>query len=83
MIRTQILLDRATYDALRRAAFAKGKGISAFVREVLSSVLGSPRKPGRKGRRYAWAFIGKSRDPDGARDVSARHDAHLGGRARW
>lgn len=71
MIRTQILLDKLTYDALRRAAAAQDKAISALVREVLARSLGTEPAQGRR-RRYGWTFVGMARGT--TRDVSRRHD---------
>lgn len=80
MVRTQILLDRETYDLLRRAAAERGASLSAFVRETLRTALGGP---GRRGsaRRFGFTFVGFARG--GRSDVAERHDAVLARRKRW
>jgi len=80
MIRTQILLDKLTYEALRRAAAAQDKAISALVREVLARSLGTEPTPGRR-RRYGWTFVGMARGTTS--DVSRRHDDYLSEGKRW
>jgi hypothetical protein len=80
MVRTQILLDRETYDLLRRAATARGSSVSAFVRETLRDVVGGPR-PRAGRRRYGFTFVGCVRG--GRRDVAEHHDAVLARGGRW
>ena len=80
MIRTQILLDKLTYEALRRAAAAQDKAISALVREVLARSLGTEATP-RRRRRYGWTFVGMAHGS--ASDVSRKHDEYLAEGNRW
>ena len=47
MRRTQIQLDEATYELLRRRAFEQGVSISALVREALREHLSIGRAPRR------------------------------------
>lgn len=80
VIRTQILLDSATHAALKKAAAARGKGLSALARELLGAALrGATTKRGR--RRYDWTFVGKAHGGPG--DVAQRHDDYLNRGARW
>lgn len=79
MVRTQILLDRETYERLRRVAAERGLGLSAFVRETLRTALGAT--PKRGGRRYGFTFIGMLKERD--RRVAESHDRHLGRGSRW
>ncbi len=80
VIRTQILLDSSTHAALKKAAAAQGKGLSALVRELLSAALrGTVGKRGR--RRYDWTFVGTAHG--GPSDVAERHDDYLNEGERW
>lgn len=80
MIRAQVQLDEATYEALRHRAFAEKKSLSAVVRELLSQALGEHGGKPRKGRRR-FTFIGIARGSKS--DVSARHDDYLNQKKRW
>ena len=80
VIRTQVLLDAATHAALRKAAAARGKGMSALVREILSEALRGPAgKPG--GKLYDWDFIGMGNS--GVGDIAENHDRYLNEGKRW
>ena len=79
VVRTQILLDRATYERLRRTAAERGMGLSALVRETLQVALGGPSPGG--GRHYGFTFVGTLNDRD--RRVAETHDRHLGRGSRW
>ncbi|MCU0728282.1 MAG: ribbon-helix-helix domain-containing protein [Planctomycetes bacterium] len=78
MIRTQILLDPGTHDALRRLAFGRRKSVSAIVREILAEAL-SPA--GKGGARYDFGFVGMIGDDPEA--VAENHDDYLGEGDRW
>lgn len=80
MIRTQVQLDEALYEALRRKAFRERKSIAATVRAILARALGRPPSRGGKARRR-FTFIGAVRGK--AKDVSVRHDDYLGSGTRW
>ena len=80
VIRTQILLDPSTHAALKKAAAAQGKGLSALARELLGAALRGTA--GKKGRhRYDWTFVGMAHGGPG--DVSERHDDYLNEGKRW
>jgi hypothetical protein len=80
VIRTQILLDPATHAALKKAAAAQGKGLSALARELLGAALrGTATKRG--SRRYDWTFVGMAHGGPG--DVAERHDDYLNRGERW
>ena len=44
MKRTQIQLDEATYEAVRRKAFEQGVSMASVVRETLADALGTSRE---------------------------------------
>ncbi len=81
VIRTQILFDPATYEALKRAAAARGMGLSALVRELVRGALGAEPKP-RRRTRYGFTFVGIGRR-ETVHDVSERHDDYLNRGKRW
>ena len=79
MKRTQIQLDEATYEAVRRKAFEQGVSMASVVRETLADALGTSRKSKSKSRKLTiddFTFIGMGRDPNPPRDVpvSVDHD---------
>lgn len=77
MKRTQIQLDEATYEAVRRKAFEQGRSMASVVRETLAEALGTSDKSGeRKLTIEDFTFIGMGRDPNPPRDVpvSVDHD---------
>ena len=76
MKRTQIQLDEATYQALRRRAYEEQSSISAIAREILARALapGGPRRTAA-GR---FKFVGAGRSRQGKLSpVSERHDEAL------
>ncbi len=77
MKRTQIQLDDATYDKLRRKAFEEGRSMSAVVRETLAESLGTSAPA--KGRMIGdFGFVGAGRArPDRDRPISEAHDKAL------
>ena len=81
MKRTQVQIDEATYERLRREAFERGMSVSALVREVLQERFGT--RP-RRYRLEDFGFIasGESEQGDLA-PVSERHDEALGREPRW
>jgi hypothetical protein len=82
VIRTQILLDAATYDLLRKTAAARHMSVSGLARELFRACLGGGSAPGGK-HPYDFSFVGKGRGKKGARDVAVRHDAYLGREGSW
>ncbi len=77
MKRTQIQLDEATYEAVRRKAFERGRSMASVVRETLAEALGTADH-GRQAKLTIddFTFIGMGRDPDPPRNVpvSVDHD---------
>lgn len=74
MVRTQLQIDEATYDALRRKAHQERKSMSALVREILHEQLET--SPGAKkllSRDFSFISSGTS----GRSDTSVRHDEAL------
>ena len=77
MHRTQIQLDEATYDAVRRRAFEEGASLSAVVRKLLAEALGvTPGHPTQRIEDFTFVGVGRSRQGDHA-PVSERHDEAL------
>ncbi len=80
MKRTQIQLDEATYDALRRRAFDEGRSISAVARSILAEALGSSRPgadPPLRIEDFTFIASGRSRRNSKARPTSVHHDEAL------
>ncbi len=81
MVRTQIQLTEAQYEALRARAAAEGRSMADLVRASVDALL---REPGHVGagerRRRALDVIGRYRS--GPADLSAEHDRHLAERSR-
>jgi len=76
MKRTQIQLDEATYERLRRRAFEKGVSMAALIRELLQESLGT--RPTRRMRLEDFRLIGAGRSQTSALDpISERHDEAL------
>ena len=77
MKRTQVQLDEATYEALRRKAFEQGSSIAAIVREILAESLGT-YQAGRRRSMEDFTFVGIGRSRQGRQaPVSERHDEAL------
>lgn len=76
MKRTQVQLDEATYQLLRRMAFEKEISMAGLIREVLQEHLGT--RPARRRRVEDFTFIGSGWSDDGSLEpVSERHDEAL------
>jgi hypothetical protein len=77
MKRTQVQIDEATYEALRRLAYEQSKSVSAVVRALLSQAL-QPKGREKPLSLKDFKFIGAARSSPGklAR-VSTRHDDAL------
>lgn len=76
MKRTQIQLDEATYELLRRKAFDRGISMAALLRDMLREHLGSP--PMHRRRLEDFRFVGFARSEQGElAPVSERHDEAL------
>ncbi len=77
MKRTQIQLDDATYEAVRRRAFKDGRSMASVVRDTLAEALGTTaRNRNKKWTIEDFTFIGMGTDPDPPPDVpvSVDHD---------
>ena len=78
MIRTQIQLEPAQERSLRRFARREGISLAEAVRRCVDKALVGEEEAGATERyRAALALVGSLRDPSGARDVAANHDAYL------
>ena len=80
MKRTQIQLDDATYEAVRRRAYERNRSMSSVVREALAKAFGV--EPGAEERKWTiedFTFIGMGSDRDNRPDapVSENHDDAL------
>lgn len=75
MHRTQIQLDRETYQALRRLAFERGQSLSATIRELLRQALGITRPSPRKIEQFTFIGAFASGEPN---RISEEHDKPLG-----
>lgn len=77
MVRTQIQLTEEQLHKLRRAARAQGVSLAEIVRRCIDRAI-EQEIPGRRDD-YARAarLVGAFQDREGARDVSAQHDAYL------
>lgn len=77
MRRTQIQLDDATYEAVRRLAYERGRSMASVVRETLSEALGTAG-PGQEPQRTIedFTFVGMGVDSHPPEDVpvSVDHD---------
>jgi hypothetical protein len=77
MVRTQVQLTEKQAEALRRLALARGCSVAQLVRQGVELALsGSATVLPAERRRRALAAVGRFRS--GRRDVSAKHDDHLG-----
>ena len=77
MVRTQIQLTEEQLHKLRRAARGQGVSLAEIVRRCIDRAI-EQEIPGRRDD-YARAarLVGAFQDREGARDVSAQHDAYL------
>ena len=75
MKRTQIQLDDATHEAVRRRAFEQGRSMASVVRETLAEAFGT-RGAGPPRKIEDFAFVGMGSDPTPPPDtpVSEDHD---------
>ena len=75
MKRTQIQLDDATYEAVRRQAFDEGRSMASVVRETLARTFGTAPPEARKTIKD-FTFVGIGSDPNPPEDVpvSVDHD---------
>lgn len=75
MKRTQIQLDDATYEAVRRRAFEEGRSMASVVRESLARTFGTAL-PEVRTTIEDFTFVGIGSDPNPPEDlpVSEDHD---------
>lgn len=76
MKRTQVQLDEATYQLLRRKAFDRGISLAALIREVLREHLGMSLATRRRIEDFTFIRSGSS-DDGSLKPVSERHDEAL------
>jgi plasmid stability protein len=74
--RTQIQLDEATYQALRRRAYEEQRSISAVARRILARALAPAARRLPAAGRFSFVGAGRSRQGKLA-PVSERHDEAL------
>ena len=75
MKRTQIQLDDATYEAVRRRAFDEGRSMASVVRESLARTFGTVVPEGRKTiNDFSFVGIGSDPNPPEGPPVSVDHD---------
>ena len=73
MKRTQIQLDEATYEAVRRRAFDEGRSMASVVRETLARTFGTAPPEARKTIED-FTFVGIGSDPNPPEDVPVSED---------
>ena len=73
MVRTQLQIDEATYEALRHTAHKQRKSMSAVAREILREHLEGAAHRGAKRAKFTFVGAGAS----GRKDISVRHDDAL------
>ena len=85
MKRTQVQLDDATYDMVRRRAFEDRRSMSAVIRETLAAAFATERKVAVRVGDLGFVGAGRSRQSPGE-PVSEHHDdafaTALSGRGR-
>lgn len=76
MVRTQIQLTEAQFQALKARAADEGRSMADLIRELVEeSLTGSGRPRREERRRRALGAIGML--AKGPRDLSRRHDDYL------
>lgn len=76
MVRTQIQLTEAQYEALRARAAAEGRSMAELIRTGVDAILRGPTRVGaEERRRRALEAIGCCHS--GPADLSSQHDRHL------
>jgi hypothetical protein len=77
MVRTQIQLTEAQFEAVRARASAEGRSMADVIRSLVDESAAAGAKPSLEERRRralaAIGFLGKK----GPRDLARRHDDHL------
>jgi plasmid stability protein len=76
MVRTQIQLTEAQFEALRARAAAEGRSMADLIRASVDEALrGAPAPSREERRRRALRAIGRFRSAPA--DLSRRHDRYL------
>jgi len=76
MVRTQIQLTEAQFEALRARAAAEGRSMADLIRASVDEALRGAPSPSRdERRRRALRAIGRFRDAPA--DLSRHHDKYL------
>ena len=77
MVRTQIQLTEAQFEAVRERASAEGRSMADVFRSLVDESLAGAARPSLEERRRralaAIGFLGKK----GPRDLARRHDDYL------
>jgi hypothetical protein len=77
MVRTQIQLTEAQFEAVRERASSEGRSMADVIRSLVDESLASGSKPTLEERRRralsAIGILGKK----GPRDLARRHDDYL------
>ena len=76
MKRTQVQLDEATYELLRRRAYERGVSMASLVRESLSEYLVAGASSSNSFDDFRFIGIGRS-DQGNLAPISERHDEAL------
>jgi hypothetical protein len=74
MIRTQVQLDEAAAEALKRKAADRGTSVAALIREAVERLLAEDDREAIRRRALSVAGMFRS----GLSDVSENHDHYLG-----
>ncbi|NDC80468.1 MAG: ribbon-helix-helix protein, CopG family [Verrucomicrobia bacterium] len=77
MIRTQIQFEKKTYEKLKAKSKASGASISEIVRRSLDTTI----EKHEAEEKWARAFQSLGKFESGLRNLSEKHDEHLG--SRW
>ena len=78
MRRTQVQLDEATYEALRRKSYEERRSISALIRDLVARSVETAPPRSRPRSLAEFPFIGAGRSKQGRlAPVSERHDEAL------
>ena len=76
MIRTQIQLERQTYEKLKAKSKGSGKSISEIVRQSLDQTIESEETD----QKWARALNSMGKFSSGLNNLAEKHDDHLGDR---
>ena len=76
MKRTQVQLDEATYELLRRRAYERGVSMASLIRESLNEYLITGARRSNSVDDFRFIGIGRS-DQGNLTPISERHDEAL------